>query len=662
MAANDYLIASYVTCVIAVVAFAAYASVMFFLSSRRQRADPAKALEDFVTARKSQPVYRIAWSFFASAVGAWVIVSPASYTSYAGAIGMAFYSVSAGLPIIGIALIGDKIQRKYPNILSIGDYAGYRFGPTAKVFVVLVTIFNMSIAMLAEYTTIGSLFKDFVGSVNYPIIITVGVLTLIYTAYGGLAVSIMTDQIQGILTITLVAVLSIYVGVTFKGDLPADLGVARDAALPAAMRWYTYESLGPNVYGYSAILVMPVSLMSATLFSEAMWQRVWASADRRTLLVGASLGCAGVIVVTFFFCFCGFLAVWAGYAVYGVTNPNLYLFQVFRDEGQKGAAGASVTVSSWIGVVTLVLAITMNESAIDSLQNGLAASISAHFFKGMSVWYARLAVALVNIPLIIIGTQNFNVLALFLVTNLLCCCCAIPLGLGTVDRLKPYLSESAMLSGCVTGILTLTAYGIGVKWIPGNTAKSFAVGADFAWYGNGYLWDYFLVATCFSVVGVLLWVIPAQLLKRFSASRARACRACWRASPAGASSTASGRRTTPTRRRSSAAAPRRTQPSRRRTRPTRACPPPSRAPAACCVPPPPRARAACPRPHASRSHTFPTHTHSFCCSSPPPPHAPLASLHMPPPKTPMPQHGNTSRPSSSPSMGGSAAAWRCPPA
>jgi len=34
-------------------------------------------------------------------------------------------------------------------------------------------------------------------------------------------------------------------------------------------------------------------------------------------------------------------------------------------------------------------------------------------------------------------------------------------------------------------------------------------------YGNGYLWDYFLVATCFSVVGVLLWVIPAQLLKRF---------------------------------------------------------------------------------------------------------------------------------------------------
>jgi len=495
--ADDYLIASYVLCIFFLVAFAGYAVVRTTLDLRRRHSD-IKNVEEFVTARHTQPVYRIAWSFFAGAVGAWVIVSPASYTAYAGAIGMAFYSAAAGLPILGIALLGDRIQRAHPNILSVGDYAGHRFGPTARTFVVLVTIFNMSIAMLAEYTTIGALFQDFVGSVNYPIIIIVGVLTLLYTAYGGLAVSIITDQLQGALTVLLVAVLAIYVGVTFRGDLPPDLGFSRD--------W-----LGPNKYGYSAILVMPVSLMSATVFSEAMWQRVWASADRRTLMVGASLGAVGVIVVTFFFCFCGFLAMWAGYITWD-TNPNLYLFQVFRDEGQSGQAH----ISSWVGVVTLVLAVTMNESAIDSLQNGLAASISAHFFKGMNIWYARVAVLLVNVPLIIIGFQNFKVLNLFLVTNLLCTCCALPLALGTVDRLKPYLTESAMLSGCCTAILVLTAYGIGKLWIPGDAAASFALGADWAWYGNGYLWDYFLVALCFSVVGMLIWIIPAQLLKRYA--------------------------------------------------------------------------------------------------------------------------------------------------
>jgi hypothetical protein len=38
---------------------------------------------------------------------------------------------------------------------------------------------------------------------------------------------------------------------------------------------------GTNKPGYSSIFVMPASLFTATVFSEAMWQRAWASADRR---------------------------------------------------------------------------------------------------------------------------------------------------------------------------------------------------------------------------------------------------------------------------------------------------------------------------------------------------------------------------------------------
>ena len=64
--------------------------------------------------------------------------------------------------------------------------------------------------MTAEYTTIGSLFKDFVGSENWPIIITVGIVTMIYTMYGGLYISIVTDQVQAIVTIIFIAILSVY--------------------------------------------------------------------------------------------------------------------------------------------------------------------------------------------------------------------------------------------------------------------------------------------------------------------------------------------------------------------------------------------------------------------------------------------------------------------
>lgn len=38
---------------------------------------------------------------------------------------------------------------------------------------------------------------------------------------------------------------------------------------------------GTNKIGYSSIFVMPASLFTATVFSEAMWQRAWASTDRK---------------------------------------------------------------------------------------------------------------------------------------------------------------------------------------------------------------------------------------------------------------------------------------------------------------------------------------------------------------------------------------------
>jgi hypothetical protein len=64
-----------------------------------------------------------------------------------------------GLPVLLISLFGNRIQRAHPDTVSIGHFAGKRFGPVMRGMVVLVALFNMSIAMLAEYTAMGSLFK-----------------------------------------------------------------------------------------------------------------------------------------------------------------------------------------------------------------------------------------------------------------------------------------------------------------------------------------------------------------------------------------------------------------------------------------------------------------------------------------------------------------------
>jgi hypothetical protein len=87
------------------------------------------------------------------------------------------------------------------------------------------------------------------------------------------------------------------------------------------------EPLGPVFAGYIAAFTLTVSLISSTFFSEAMWQRVWASHDRRALFGGAAIGSSAIVVLVFLSGFGGWLALAGGMAT-PETNPNLILMQV----------------------------------------------------------------------------------------------------------------------------------------------------------------------------------------------------------------------------------------------------------------------------------------------------------------------------------------------
>lgn len=122
------------------------------------------------------------------------------------------------------------------QVLSLGDFVGWRFGPIAKTVVFLITGLIMCVFILAEYTTIGTIFSDFVDTVSWPIIVIIGVVTLCYTAYGGLAVSIATDQAQGIASMILGVMLAIYVAVTYRW-----------VNVPDCLEGYYSQSIQPEI-------------------------------------------------------------------------------------------------------------------------------------------------------------------------------------------------------------------------------------------------------------------------------------------------------------------------------------------------------------------------------------------------------------------------------
>jgi hypothetical protein len=71
-----------------------------------------------------------------------------------------------------------------------------RFGRIVQLYVTGIMLVSMGTAMTVEYTTVGSLFSLVIPSTAIPIVVIIGVVSSVYTAYGGLHVSLITDQVQ----------------------------------------------------------------------------------------------------------------------------------------------------------------------------------------------------------------------------------------------------------------------------------------------------------------------------------------------------------------------------------------------------------------------------------------------------------------------------------
>ena len=98
------------------------------------------------------------------------------------------------------------------------------------------------------------------------------------------------------------------------------------------------------------------------------------------------------------------------------------------------------------------------------LQNGLTAALSSaipatvSFFTGakefqLDIRVTRGVVLVINIPLIVLGTRGYNVLQLFLLTNMLCCTSAIPVMAGLFGVLHPFIGGASVLFSCLMSIV-----------------------------------------------------------------------------------------------------------------------------------------------------------------------------------------------------------------
>jgi hypothetical protein len=188
---------------------------------------------------------------------------------------------------------------------------------------------------------------------------------------------------------------------------------------------------------------------SGKLYSLIKRQRSSAAADEKALITGGWLGALLTFVVVFTFGILAFLAAWAGMN----TDSNTAFFSILTSaNGDQG----------WILIIVTLIAITMNESAVDSLQNAISSTVASLVLSlgfSMSLTLTRIIVVLLNIPIMLIGLQGYQITSLFLISNMITTFSMPPLILGLFECFDGVLTGNTVLFSNIFSFFAILIYG-----------------------------------------------------------------------------------------------------------------------------------------------------------------------------------------------------------
>jgi Na+/proline symporter len=368
--------------------------------------------DQFLTARSSQSWKALGINFYVAGIGSWILFTLPTTAAYNGIYGLIAYVVACVVPLIVLIFIGPAIRKKCPNGVTITEFIKERYGRLCHACVGIMVVFYMSISYISELTALGSTMTATYGLNSIiPICIT-ALVTTIYTAYGGLPTSMLTDKIQGWSIILLIVIVTI----SIFSYVDIDSNAVESSGL-----------LQPTRIAIESFYVLTVAITGANLFHQGYWQRIYSSKSDKDLIIGLLV--AGVIILITFFIlgFSGIIAIWGNLCCSNEAEYNNVFFSLTLP--QKG----------WINVVVLILVVSLVCSCTDTLQIGLTATIVNDVFDNkIHVNYARLCVIILTIPIVILASKNADIMRLFLIADLYSTIVAVIVVIAFFDRFKKY--------------------------------------------------------------------------------------------------------------------------------------------------------------------------------------------------------------------------------
>ena len=439
---------------IAVVVAAVFV-VVSVLNVRRHRLN----IEQYLVARNSVRAPVATATLVASVLGAWILFSPAEAGTWAGIVALIGYGIGQAAPLAAFVLVGPRMRRLMPDGHSLTEYVWHRYGPAMYAFALAVIVFYMFIFLSAELTGIALAFNIVAGTPLGITAVIVGVLTVAYTAYGGIRASIFTDSIQFTIILPLL-LLAFVVAVVKLGGFGAALDPVR-ADNPQLLAL-------DHRPGLEFGLTLIVAILAANMFHQGFWQRVYTVNDDRALRRGFGVAGATVIPVIVIAGLLGIMAV--GKGLVGDDAPaSVALFSLVQE-----------VMPTWAVVGVLLLALVLVMSSLDTLLNGIASAVTSdlarfkpNFSGALLLRYSRLITVVLVLPAILIASQGYSVLYLFLIADMVCAAAVFPVFWGLYSgRFGGYAALASSVVGLVVGTLFfptpeapyLTGWIIDIDW------------------------------------------------------------------------------------------------------------------------------------------------------------------------------------------------------
>jgi len=393
-----------------------------------------QGLNNYLVANRSVGTFSLTASLVASALGAWILFGPASAATWGGIGAVIGYALGTAFPLFILIYLGKKFRTSYPKGKTLIEVIRIRFGSKLFKLILFLSIFYMTIFLIAEVTAVSILIKYISGTDLWITALIVIVSSLVYTLYGGLRASIFTDNIQFI-----VFGLLLLIGFSHLISLNSnDFNIE-------FIKLNNQHLLSLNyIPNFTAGLTFFIAVAATNLFHQGNWQRVYAAKNNNVLKKSLILSFIIIIPVVFLMGFSGLVAVSQNSSVF----PDLAFFSLLLKE-------QSVTLS----IIILVLAISLTVSSIDTLINAISSLIIVDGnkvikFKGNYLKLSKQIIIVLSLITLFVASKGLSILYLFLLADLFCCAAVLTVFYSFYSKsLNEKNSYISIIIGLVAGLL-----------------------------------------------------------------------------------------------------------------------------------------------------------------------------------------------------------------